>query len=415
MVMHGRWLALDGVSLAAMVIPIYVGVAINGNTYTHKSLTSPGQAAVQAVMAMLFTMLAVLCVLYFAHVSEAISRLAFASGMIGSAVLLAVSRHPFSRYALASTGGALTEELVICDGVEISRDVDRSTTLIDAEVHGLEPDLNDPYMLNRLGRWMRTFDRVIIACSADRQAAWTIVLQGANIQGEVMLPGSGMLGAIGIGRFQNRDTYVVSKGPLNMANRARKRAFDLAVTVPAILFLSPLLLFVALAIRLESAGPVLFKQERIGRGNRLFKIAKFRSMRIETVDHAGSASAMRDDRRVTRVGHFIRRTSIDELPQLFNVLLGDMSIVGPRPHALGSKADTKLFWEINQQYWRRHALKPGMTGLAQVRGFRGATERTSDLESRLEADLEYLKDWSLTRELFIILRTFKVIVHKNAF
>ena len=183
----------------------------------------------------------------------------------------------------------------------------------------------------------------------------------------------------------------------------------------ALLFLAPLMAMVAIAIKLDSRGPVLFRQDRIGEGNRLFKIMKFRSMHVERSDLAGATSASRSDSRVTRVGRIIRKTSIDELPQLFNVLLGQMSIVGPRPHALGSTADAKLFWQISEYYWCRHALKPGITGLAQIRGYRGATEKTADLENRLAADLEYLRNWSLMRELFIVLRTFKVIAHTNAF
>ena len=124
---------------------------------------------------------------------------------------------------------------------------------------------------------------------------------------------------------------------------------------------------------------------------------------------------MRGDQRVTRVGNFIRRTSLDELPQLFNVLRGEMSIVGPRPHALGSQAGDKLFWEVDDRYWERHALKPGLTGLAQIRGFRGATDREEDLAGRLESDLEYRDGWSLQRDIGIIFGTIRVLVHDRAF
>ena len=160
---------------------------------------------------------------------------------------------------------------------------------------------------------------------------------------------------------------------------------------------------------------MLFIQRRMGRGNQFFDMFKFRSMRIEKLDHDGQASTARDDERITRVGRFIRSTSIDELPQLINVLRGDMSIVGPRPHALGSRANNKLFWEVDGQYWQRHCLKPGLTGLAQVRGHRGATEREADLTDRLQADLEYIADWSIRRDLAIILRTIAVLRHQNAY
>jgi lipopolysaccharide/colanic/teichoic acid biosynthesis glycosyltransferase len=138
-------------------------------------------------------------------------------------------------------------------------------------------------------------------------------------------------------------------------------------------------------------------------------------MRTEMCDTAGNQSTQRDDKRITRVGAFIRKTSIDELPQLINVLLGDMSLVGPRPHALGSLAGNKLFWEVNEQYWIRHALKPGITGLAQVRGYRGATVEHADLENRLRADLEYADRWSLWLDVTILASTAKVLVHTNAY
>ena len=142
---------------------------------------------------------------------------------------------------------------------------------------------------------------------------------------------------------------------------------------------------------------------------------KFRTMRVESEDADGDRSAARDDDRVTRVGAFLRRTSLDELPQLLNVFAGDMSLVGPRPHAIGSRAGEKLFWEVDEAYWLRHAAKPGMTGLAQVRGFRGATECENDLTDRLKSDLEYMTGWSLIRDVAILFRTVRVLVHQKAF
>jgi lipopolysaccharide/colanic/teichoic acid biosynthesis glycosyltransferase len=138
-------------------------------------------------------------------------------------------------------------------------------------------------------------------------------------------------------------------------------------------------------------------------------------MRADKADADGQLSASRDDGRTTRLGRFLRRTSLDELPQLLNVLVGQMSIVGPRPHALGSTAEDDLFWSIEERYWDRHAIKPGLTGHAQVRGFRGATLRRSDLSDRLKADLEYLDGWTLGRDLAIVFRTVGVMVHRNAY
>lgn len=208
---------------------------------------------------------------------------------------------------------------------------------------------------------------------------------------------------------------MVSTGPLGLRARILKRAFDVVIAGGALLALSPLLIAVAIAIKLEDGGPVLFVQRRLGRGNQFFDMFKFRSMRHDKLDHNGERSAARDDDRVTRIGAFIRRTSIDELPQIINVLKGDMSIVGPRPHALGSRANNKFFWEVDSKYWQRHCLKPGLTGLAQVRGHRGATEQEKDLTDRLQSDLEYIAGWSLRRDISIVLRTVMVLKHDNAY
>jgi lipopolysaccharide/colanic/teichoic acid biosynthesis glycosyltransferase len=172
---------------------------------------------------------------------------------------------------------------------------------------------------------------------------------------------------------------------------------------------------IAFAIRAEDGGAVFFRQDRIGLGNRPFRIWKFRTMRVQYADRLGAVSTAREDTRVTRVGRFLRRTSLDELPQLFNVLARQMSIVGPRPHAPASRAEDLLFWDIDERYWHRHSVRPGITGLAQVRGLRGATERQGDLEQRLYSDLEYVAKWSLLRDLRIILGTVRVLLHRNAF
>jgi lipopolysaccharide/colanic/teichoic acid biosynthesis glycosyltransferase len=235
------------------------------------------------------------------------------------------------------------------------------------------------------------------------------------VGGEIILDRNVLQGAVAIGQCGEEDTLILSRGPLSLSSRIQKRTFDLVVTIPTILFLLPLFLAVAICIKLESRGPVFFRQVRVGQGNRQFRIFKFRSMRQEASDHNGSRSTGRDDDRITRVGAFIRRTSIDELPQLFNVLRGDMSVVGPRPHALGSLAGQALFWEVTDRYWLRHALKPGMTGLAQIRGFRGSTDRIEDLTQRLRCDLEYLGAWSIWSDVLICLKTIRVVVHKNAY
>jgi lipopolysaccharide/colanic/teichoic acid biosynthesis glycosyltransferase len=218
------------------------------------------------------------------------------------------------------------------------------------------------------------------------------------------------MGAVG-----GRPTLVVSRGALALRDRILKRTFDLCVSVPLILLGAPIFLAVAIAIKLDSPGPVFFRQPRVGLGNRQFQVLKFRSMRVDMLDTNASKLTQVADPRVTRIGDFLRRTSLDEIPQLLNVVRGEMSIVGPRPHATGALAGDELYWLVDSRYWDRHAAKPGITGLAQVRGFRGTTFEKSDLIDRLQADLEYLTGWSLWRDTAILFSTAKVLLHKNAF
>ncbi len=289
-------------------------------------------------------------------------------------------------------------------------------TVINAAKYGLRPDIADPDALDALGNIVSGADRVIVACPADRRANWSMALKGANVDAEIITAEIAALGPVGAGSFFGHTTIKVSTGPLALRDRALKRLFDIVVGTAALLCLAPIMLATAIAVRLDSPGPVFFKQKRIGRGNRIFYMHKFRSMHVARQDADGSRlTTGKNDDRVTRVGRFIRATSIDELPQLIDVIRGDMSIVGPRPHALGAKAGDTLYWHVDPRYWHRHAVKPGMTGLAQVRGFRGTTFTHSDLTDRLQADLEYLSGWTLLRDLMITALTVKVLVGSKTF
>ena len=270
-------------------------------------------------------------------------------------------------------------------------------------------------MLNRLGQVVHGADFVLVCCRAEDRADWAHLLKGTDVPSHVLMPEFALLGGTTIGRFHGHPMMQISSGVLDIRERFQKRVLDLALTVPTIVALTPVLALVAVLIKLDTRGPILFQQERLGRGNRLFQLYKFRSMYVQDSDARGETSTTRGDVRITRVGRFIRATSLDELPQLFNVLAGNMSLVGPRPHALGSLAGIELFWDVDQRYWHRHALKPGITGLAQVRGFRGATLERDDLVNRLHADLEYFDDWSIWRDVRILLSTFRVVIHPNAF
>jgi lipopolysaccharide/colanic/teichoic acid biosynthesis glycosyltransferase len=194
-------------------------------------------------------------------------------------------------------------------------------------------------------------------------------------------------------------------GAMDPRDAIMKRAADIILASIALALLGLPMLLVAASIRLTSAGPALFRQQRIGLRGRPFVVLKFRTMRPDATPNAPLAQATRDDPRVTVIGAWLRRTSLDELPQLLNVLAGSMSLVGPRPHAPGTLAAGRPFEAITTRYGARHAVKPGMTGLAQVRGWRGETDTEEKLLRRIDSDLEYIATWSLGRDLRIIGRT----------
>lgn len=205
----------------------------------------------------------------------------------------------------------------------------------------------------------------------------------------------------------------ISCTPLSGFNRVIKRLEDLFIGTFICLLIAPVCLLIALAMKLTSPGPILFKQYRHGRDGRRFKVYKFRSMEVHEESNGAVTQAQPGDPRVTRLGAFLRRTSLDELPQFINVLQGRMSIVGPRPHAL---SHNEYYKDLVESYMWRHKVKPGITGLAQIRGYRGLTDTLDKMEKRVECDLEYINNWSLWLDLKIIFLTmFKGIFHKNAF
>lgn len=205
--------------------------------------------------------------------------------------------------------------------------------------------------------------------------------------------------------------------PIGAWDAIVKSAFDRVVGACALVILSPLMLLAALAIKLDSRGPVLFRQKRYGFNNELIEIYKFRSMYADQQDANASRLVTRGDPRVTRVGRILRKTSMDELPQLFNVVFkGNLSLVGPRPHALHAKAADRLYDEVVEGYFARHKVRPGMTGWAQVNGWRGETDTPQKLQQRVEHDLYYIENWSMLFDLYILAITpFALLKTENAF
>lgn len=204
--------------------------------------------------------------------------------------------------------------------------------------------------------------------------------------------------------------------PISGLSGIAKTIEDKLLTALILAVVSPIMLLAALAVRLDSPGPILFRQPREGFNNKTFHCFKFRTMYHDQLEYKNISQASRDDPRITRVGRFLRRTSIDELPQLFNVLMGDMSLVGPRPHAASTRAGGRLFSDVVQSYAARHKVKPGITGWAQVCGWRGETDTEEKLIKRIEHDLYYIENWSIWLDLYILVRTvWAVLLPRNAF
>jgi len=208
-------------------------------------------------------------------------------------------------------------------------------------------------------------------------------------------------------------TINLAASPLPPNAMMQKEIFDRVFAAAALIAVAPVMIACAVAVKISSRGPVFFKQRRKGADGRVFSIYKFRSMRMHVEKEGELRQATRNDPRITRVGAFLRRTSLDELPQFFNVLRGDMSVVGPRPHAL---EHDDLYQKVVSGYIHRYRIKPGITGWAQVNGFRGETDRIEKMEGRVAHDLYYLGNWSFGLDMKIIFATiFKGLRHTNAY
>jgi polysaccharide biosynthesis protein PslA len=415
LIWEGVWAQTRAMITAQVMLPVFFTIALYNGTYGVRALGDWGFAARKAMTALAIAAALSNFVAFYTKSNDVFSRGVTTLGLVLSALLLVSLRRVIAMVIAARWEGRVTNRLVIEDGG--ASFAFEGAERISAAEYNLDPGSHDPFMLDRLGKLLRNQDQVVVSCPQERRQDWAFMLKCAGVYGEIVSEPAHTLGAVGVHRYDalDRTTLVVSTGPLGLRARILKRVFDVVVAGAGLLALSPLLILAAILIKLEDGGPVLFIQRRLGRGNQFFDMFKFRSMKHDKLDPAGERSAARDDDRVTRIGAFIRRTSIDELPQIINVLKGDMSIVGPRPHALGSRANNKYFWDIDRQYWQRHCLKPGLTGLAQVRGHRGATEHEKDLTDRLQSDLEYIAGWSLQRDISIVVRTARVLTHKNAF
>ena len=257
--------------------------------------------------------------------------------------------------------------------------------------------------LSRLFR----IDEVLVIASPHSEADVVGILRRlavmtSNIRLCPSMPDLGAMAITGGNPVVSLPAMIVHRAPLSGWKCVQKRAEDLVIGSAALLVLWPLMLLIAICIRLESPGPALFRQARQGFNNNVFTVFKFRTMTHRIEPEKDVPQATRHDPRVTRIGRFLRRTSLDELPQLLNVILGQMSLVGPRPHAV---AHNEMYGALIDDYIRRHRVRPGITGWAQVNGLRGETDTLEKMEARVRYDLAYIDRWSFLFDLQIIVMT----------
>jgi Undecaprenyl-phosphate glucose phosphotransferase len=376
--------------------------------------------------------------LFFLKMGHEFSRVWFALWYATGAVALMTERfavgtvvHHWTRQgrlfrrAAIYGGGMITEKLIGELEVDLDSDVrimgvfdDRGDDRVDRIVAGY-PRLGGLTQLVEFARKTR-LDVVIIALPITAEQRLLQVTRALSV-----LPAEVKIPARSTELRFTRDTYShvgnvamidLLEKPIADWGTVAKWLFDKIVGLTALLLLAPVMLAVAVAIKLDSRGPVLFRQKRHGFNNELIEIFKFRSMYVDRCDANAVRLVTKDDPRVTRVGRFIRKTSLDELPQLLNVLTGSLSLVGPRPHATQAKAAGHLYAAVVDGYFGRHKMKPGITGWAQINGWRGETDTPEKIQKRVEHDIYYIENWSLLLDAYILFKTpFALLKSENAY
>jgi len=429
-----------GYILASIFVPattVFLIGSFNGYSigdYRGKAAEVGRGAGVWAAVFGCFTL-----VLFFLKIGEDFSRVWLASWFIGGLLVLTLLRVMFDRLITRwRTTGVVERRAVLVGGgpeaVELVRAL-RSEPTNDIRICGIFDD-RDSARVPALAEGLPKLGRIDELLEFGRQAEIDMLIVALPMAAEERLvkllkmlwvlpvdirlsAGSSRL------RFRPRSySYVGSvpfldlyDKPIADWDRVAKACFDRIVGSLLLVLFSPLMLAVAIAIKLDSRGPVFFRQKRFGFNNELIEIFKFRSMYVDMTDENAEKLATRDDPRVTHVGRFIRKTSLDELPQLINVAIkGNLSLVGPRPHALQAKAADRLYEQVVDGYFARHRVKPGITGWAQVNGWRGETDTPEKLERRVEHDLYYIENWSVIFDLYILALTpFRLLNTENAF
>jgi len=423
------------IGVAAMAIVVFQSLHV----YSAPAFRNPSRALFRIAGGWTLAFLVVFAAMFFLKLDGALSRVWMATWFLVGFGALAVGRVILAQFvSLLVSAGRLQQRAVIVGGGAIGADLLRELAKNDeAEVQMLgvfddrsderSPDTVEGYP--KLGNVDDLVDfarstRVDLVIFALPITAEQRILQ--MLRKLWVLPIDIRLAAHANRlRFRPRSYSYVGKVPvLDLFDKpiadwdiVIKQTFDRVVGALALVALSPILAATAVAIKLDSPGPVLFKQKRYGFNNELIEVFKFRSMYADQLDPTAAKLVTRGDPRVTRVGRFIRKTSIDELPQLINVVFkGDLSLVGPRPHAVHAKAADRQYDEVVDGYFARHRVKPGITGWAQVNGWRGETDTQEKIQQRVEHDLYYIENWSILLDLYILAITpISLLKSENAY
>ncbi len=381
----------------------------------------------RATVAWAAVMTVLIVIAYFTKTSDSFSRLWAVTWFVSVTAALIVCRIiAISRIEQWREEGKLRRRVAVVgtgDKAERIRGLSETVTGRDIVIVGVFSPQEIDALLEKITR--EQIDEIIIAMpdhampGHDDEALARIVGILGTVSVEVSyLPESRELPfpILGVSFVGPLPLFGVHRRPLSIWSRVVKRLEDLILASVILIFAAPLMLVIALMVRLTSPGPVLFRQRRLGFNNNAFTLLKFRTMReAETPEGARDIvpQARKDDPRITPLGRILRRTSLDELPQLFNVLRGEMSLVGPRPHAI---AHNREYAQMLDGYLARHRVKPGMTGWAQVNGLRGETDTLDKMRQRIEHDLYYIGHWSLWLDLKILVMTAIFgFVNRNAY
>ncbi|MBN9057374.1 MAG: undecaprenyl-phosphate glucose phosphotransferase, partial [Rhizobiales bacterium] len=434
-----------GMGMTALYASVLVGGAAIGvlliqlaDAYQVPALRSPLRMTPRILAAWAIAFAAMSLVLFFFKSGDHYSRFWFAAWFAAGAVYLVVERQVIAysirrwarngtmeRRAVIVGGGEPAKELIrtlehqpendirIC-GIFDDRDERRSPSIIAGY-----PKLGNVAELVEFARLAR-IDMLIISLPLSAETRILTLLKKLWV-----LPVDIRLAAHAKGlRFRPRSYSQVGSlpmldifdKPIADWDNVAKRIFDIFFSVVALVLLWPVLIGAAIAVKLSSPGPIIFKQKRHGFNNEIIEVYKFRSMYTHLSDPTARAAVTKGDPRVTRVGRFLRKSSIDELPQLFNVLKGELSLVGPRPHAIEAQSRDRKYVDVVDGYFARHRVKPGVTGWAQINGWRGEIDHDDKIRFRTEFDLYYIENWSLWLDLKILFLTpIRLLNTENAY